>query len=1126
MTKKGKPPKASIPVQDQAKQYLDLAATLMVALDPEGRISCINKKGCEILGYEHSELIGKDWFATSLPERVRAQVKSVFSQIMHGESQPVEYFENPLLTKMGEERTFAFHNAILRDSSGQIIGTFSSGEDITERKRSEIALQESEEKYRSLVERAGEGIVIIQDGIVRYVNPSLAGMRDQTVEELVGTLFETYIHPDDRPKLKEWYRRRVQGESLPSSYDAVLLRRDGSKVYVGLTAEIISYQGKPADLVIIHDITERKSAEAALQEAETRYQTLVEQIPAIVYTENGEDLSQCIYISPQLEAILGYTPEEWIADPRLCINVIHPDDRQAIDDEDHRTNETGEPFKVEYRAITRDGRIVWIHDESFLRRNAAGRSLFWQGIMIDITERKQSEIAQQAIYEISRAVISTKTLDGLYQAIHLALKNVLPVENFYIALYNPVENLLSFPYFVDQYDDPPSPQLPDRGLTEYVLRTGEPLLAGPAKFAELLKKGEVEQVGTDSLDWLGVPLILGKEVIGVMVVQTYTRNIRFDQRDLDIMSFVSIQVAMAIERKKAEEALAKSEEHFRTLVEMSPEPIVVHCEGKIVFVNPAGLKMIGAKNAEELLGKGVLGLVHPSFREFVKSRMEQGIQQRVMLPVTQEKYIRLDGRVIDVEVAAIPITYQDKPAMQVILRDITERKAAEEVASQRARELKALYDTSLDIISNHDLPLLLETIVVRAAGLLNASSGGLYLCDPEQRTVRCMVSYNTLFNYTGTVLQYGEGAAGTVAETGMPLILDDYRTWTGRSLVFEKDKPFTTMLSVPMKWQEEVRGVLHVLDELENRRFTDADLALLNQFANLAAIAVENARLYQQVQNHANELENRVTERTVELRGRVAQVEELNLAMANLLNDLQEANRRLEETSNKLKNANSELETFAYSVSHDLKAPLRGIDGYSNLLLDQYASQLDEEGRFFLQNIHRASIHMGQLIDDLLTYSRLERRVLAPGRINPNTLFEALLSEYTEEIHNRAVKVTIDIPFKSVHGDAEGLSQALRNLIDNALKFTRQVPEPRIEIGGRKKKNRVVLWVHDNGIGFDMKFHDRIFKIFQRLYTDDVYPGTGIGLSIVRKVMERMDGRAWAESEPGKGATFFLEFPN
>lgn len=220
---------------------------------------------------------------------------------------------------------------------------------------------------------------------------------------------------------------------------------------------------------------------------------------------------------------------------------------------------------------------------------------------------------------------------------------------------------------------------------------------------------------------------------------------------------------------------------------------------------------------------------------------------------------------------------------------------------------------------------------------------------------------------------------------------------------------------------------------------------------------------------------------------------------------------------------NKELETFTYSVSHDLKAPLRGIDGYSRLLLDDHAASLNEEGRHFLHTIRQATARMNQLIDDLLAYSRLERRALAISQLDPNILVDTCVQERGEEIRARQIDLVVSIPYHQVTADSESLGQALRNLLDNALKFTRDTPNPRIEIGGEENPQSYLLWVRDNGAGFDMKHHDRIFEVFQRLHRNDEYPGTGIGLAIVRKAMERVGGRTWAESEPEKGSTFYLE---
>jgi PAS domain S-box-containing protein len=220
---------------------------------------------------------------------------------------------------------------------------------------------------------------------------------------------------------------------------------------------------------------------------------------------------------------------------------------------------------------------------------------------------------------------------------------------------------------------------------------------------------------------------------------------------------------------------------------------------------------------------------------------------------------------------------------------------------------------------------------------------------------------------------------------------------------------------------------------------------------------------------------------------------------------------------------NEELEIFSYSVSHDLKAPLRGLDGYSRLLLEDHHDRLDEEGRRFLRNIRGAAAQMQELIDGLLSYSKIERRSLSPDLNDPRVLITGLLAERGPDLEG--VEVSVELEPGGVLADRQGLALVLRNLIDNAIKFSRQRQPPRIEIRSRVAGGRYLLSVRDNGTGFEMKYHDRIFQIFQRLHRAEEYVGTGIGLAIVHKAMARMGGRVWAEGEPGRGAVFHLDLP-
>lgn len=236
----------------------------------------------------------------------------------------------------------------------------------------------------------------------------------------------------------------------------------------------------------------------------------------------------------------------------------------------------------------------------------------------------------------------------------------------------------------------------------------------------------------------------------------------------------------------------------------------------------------------------------------------------------------------------------------------------------------------------------------------------------------------------------------------------------------------------------------------------------------------------------------------------------------NHLEDLVERRTAAFEAKNK------ELETFTYSVSHDLKAPLRGIDGYSRLLVEEYSDKLDGEGLLFLNNVRQSATQMNQLIEDLLAYSRMERRQLQPVPIKLGPMIDMMISQRERDIEQGNIGISVNLPFETVTSDTETLRQVLGNYLDNAIKFLKKDGAGTVEIGGQEDPGAWTLWVRDNGIGFDPQYHDRIFDIFQRLHRSEDYPGTGVGLAIVRKAVERIGGRVWAESEAGKGATFFI----
>jgi signal transduction histidine kinase len=234
-----------------------------------------------------------------------------------------------------------------------------------------------------------------------------------------------------------------------------------------------------------------------------------------------------------------------------------------------------------------------------------------------------------------------------------------------------------------------------------------------------------------------------------------------------------------------------------------------------------------------------------------------------------------------------------------------------------------------------------------------------------------------------------------------------------------------------------------------------------------------------------------------------------------------ELEQRVIQRTAQLEAANKELEAFSYSVSHDLRAPLRGIDGWSLALLEDHGSQLDEQAKTYLQRVRSETQRMGQLIDDLLQLSRLTSTEMNPRKVNLSALAGTIAARLQKAQPERQVKFVIQ-PRLNANGDARLLEIALTNLLGNAFKFTGKTPQARIEFGQTEVEGRRAFFVGDNGAGFDMALAKKLFGAFQRMHKASDFPGTGVGLTTVQRIVHRHGGRIWAEATVDQGATFFF----
>ncbi|HVI79982.1 MAG TPA: PAS domain S-box protein, partial [Candidatus Acidoferrum sp.] len=431
-----------------------------------------------------------------------------------------------------------------------------------------------------------------------------------------------------------------------------------------------------------------------------------------------DDRDRIVRINSEFTRMFGFTPEEAVG--KQLSSLIVPIDRTAETKWIASRIQGGEKVQLATRRKRKDGTLVDVHISS-TGVMVEGKQVAAFALYRDLSEQKRAEALSSALYRIAEKTSSAEDLQNFYCAIHRIVGELMYAQNLYIALYDSNSQLLTFPYFVDEEDSSPPPKKLGRGLTEYVLRTGEPLLCTPEVFDTLVKRGEVELIGAASLDWLGVPLRAGNNTFGVLVVQSYTPELRFGEKDKDILTFVSQQLASAIEHKRHEAALRRSETRYRSLVQSAVYGIYrSNLEGKFLDVNPALIAMLGYNTAEELLE------LDPKYQVFVdpaeQARLMSEFEKGVRVDNIELRWKRKDGNIITVRLSGRVVSTPGETgdALEIIAEDVTERRVLEEQFRQ-AQKMEAVGRLAGGVA--HDFNNLLMVISGYAEVLLEYTAG-------------------------------------------------------------------------------------------------------------------------------------------------------------------------------------------------------------------------------------------------------------------------------------------------------------------------------------------------------------------------------------------------------------------